>query len=94
MRKKITYNEVISNKHFSSYEEAADYVLGLIADGELEPIRSSSKTGKYPSLYTRYWKKTEDTDYSVLVDELRNKVSARIDIDYYLSHLDVYESFL
>ena len=90
MRKKVSYDELISGKRFSSYQDEVDYIMRLIGQGELEPVKSSPKNGKRPALYTRYWKIIEDRDYSDYIDELRGRISARIEIDYYLNHLDIY----
>ncbi len=89
--KKISYEQVISGKRFDNYSKEAEYILSLIDKGRIKPIVSSQKNGKYPALYTRYWLIEEEKDYTGLIDELRNYVSSKINIDYYLKHIKVYE---
>ena len=88
--KKITYNDIISGKRFTTYQEEAEYILALIRDGKIKPIQSSPKNGKYPALYTRYWLLSSENDDSEYIEELRCTICTSIDIDYYLKHIDTY----
>lgn len=88
--KKITYAELVAGKHFPDYQTEAEYVLGLIRDGGIKPVRSSPLNGKQPALHTRYWLLAEPEDYGKYEEELRYGISSEIDIDYYLRHMETY----
>ncbi len=90
MPKKITYEEIIKGHHFSSYTKEAAYILSKIENKEIIPIKKSPTNGKKPALPLRYWKNEDETDFTDLENELRFSISTRINIDYYLKHLDVY----
>jgi hypothetical protein len=89
--KKVTYEQLVSGKKFSNYTEEAGYIFSLIDSGRIKPVLSSSKNGKKPALYTKYWLIEEKKDYSKLINELRNAISPMINIDFYLNHPDIYE---
>ena len=88
--KKIGYDELIKGKRFASYSEEADYIMKLIEKDSIRPIKNSPKNGKKPSLYTRYWAVSEETDVSEYEEELRCVICPKIKIDYYIRHIDVY----
>ena len=88
--KKITYEAIISGKKFTTYQEEAEYILGLSRAEKIKPILSSPKNGKYPALYTRYWLLLPETDDTECMDELRCSLYTGMDIDYYLKHVDTY----
>ena len=73
--KKVTYEQLVSGKKFSNYTEEAGYIFSLIDSGRIKPVLSSSKNGKKPALYTKYWLIEEKKDYSKLINELRNAIS-------------------
>ncbi len=88
--KKAAYEEIVSGKKFTTYQEEADYILSLIREEKIRPVKSSPKNGKSPALHKSYWLLTPDTDTSQYAEELRCTVSTWIDIDYYLNHIDTY----
>ncbi len=90
--KKATLDELLKGKKFNTYEDEVDYIFKLINDKKIKPIKKSSKNGKKPALHLGYWVLDEKKDYSSLYDELRNLISSKIQIDYYLNNPSVYEN--
>ena len=90
MKRKIELQKLIDNRRFDSYQDEYRYIVQLIETGRIEPIKSSPKNGKNPSLYTRYWFFEPEHDYSAEKDELLYHTDPRIGTSYYLIHLDVY----
>ena len=88
--KKISFDEVIKDKNFGSYSEEAEYILSLINEKKIKPIKNSGTNGKYPALYLKYWIVEEEHDDSQYIDELKYRLSTTIDIDFYVKHIDVY----
>ena len=90
-RKKCKLEEILGRKVNAPYQNQYQYVRGLVEEGKIQPVQSSEKNGKKPALYTKYWVFEEEKDYSAFVDELSYQIHSRIQIDYYMKHLDVYE---
>lgn len=90
-KKRVTYEDLVRNIKAASYAEEAEYIMDLISKGRVAPVKSSGTNGKKPAMYRRYWLFTGERDYSDLLEELRYRLSPRIDIEFYRRHPDIYE---
>ena len=73
------------------YEDQCKYVLKLISDGRVKPLKASGTNGKHPALYREYWLIEQEKDCHALEEELKYRLHPLISVDYYLSHLKNYE---
>lgn len=90
--KKVLYENLISGKRFSDYKEEYMYIMQLINAGKIKPVKNSPQNGKKPALYTKYWTELENEDFSEYIDELRYKINPKINIDFYLKHVEIYKT--
>lgn len=88
---KTTYDALIKRKQFKNYQEEYDYLKKLIDTGKISPIKASGTNGKRPAMYRGFWVFEEEEDYSEYIDELKYKLSANINPEFYLKHPDVYD---
>ena len=72
------------------YSDQYRYILGLISENRVSPVKSSAKNGKKPALHTRYWIIEEQPDYSEALREIRYGLFPPVSPDYYLSHPEEY----
>lgn len=75
----------------TTYDQQYDYIMKLIEENKIKPLKASGTNGKSPALYREYWVLSEKKDYRHLEEELKYQMVPLISIDYYLSHLSVYE---
>ena len=87
--KRISLKEL--QKSLSDYKEQYEYVMDLIEKGRIKPVKASGMNGKSPALYLEYWLVEEVKDYTQLKEELLYRMVPEISIDYYMSHLAMYE---
>ena len=90
--KKQSLEQILDKRLSEEYPVQYEYILGLINDNKIKPVKSSKSNGKKPALHTYYWIIEEEKDYSELTEELRFHIDPAISIDYYLSHPDIYEA--
>ena len=90
-RRKITLEELLRAKQKEPYEDQAAFILARVGEKSLIPIPRSGTTGKKPALCLRYWEVLPETDRQDLREELLYQTVPGIRVDYYLSHLEVYE---
>lgn len=88
--KKLSLDELLGKRIQDYYEVQYQYILRLIEEGKIKPVKSSPKNGKKPSLYTMYWLVEEKPNYDFEKEELLYHTDTRIKVDYYLRHLDNY----
>ena len=88
---KLSYSDLIKGKSFSDYAEEVTYIYKLIENGSVTPIKSSGTNGKKPAMYRKFWKFESETDYSKYEDELKYRLSVKINPQYYLKHPEVYD---
>ena len=89
--KRITLEHLLKHQKHKTYPEQYDYIMSLLENAKIKPLKASGTNGKKPALYREYWILEKKKDYSALEDELKFKLLPMISVDYYLSHQDVYE---
>ncbi len=89
--KKITLEDILKSRRGESYQDQYDYIMNLINDGRISPVKSASTNGKNPPLPLRYWIIEDEADRSAYISELKYGLNYRISPDYYLHHLSLYE---
>ena len=89
--KRISLEELIKSHAGDSYEQQYHYIIKLLKQEKIKPVKSSGTNGKSPALYRSYWIIEEKKDYSALEEEVKYKLHPMISVDYYLSHLENYE---
>ena len=89
--KRITLDELLGFRINEAYEQQYRYIIDLLEQERIKPIKASGKNGKKPALYNSYWIVVQEKDYSDLEDELKYRLHPMISVDYYLSHLKEYE---
>ena len=90
-KKKVTLEEIEKLYHENSYHELYTRVNQLLIEEVITPIKSSGLNGKQPSLYKRYFIKEKQEDYSDYLEEIRYTLSPRLQLDYYVKHMDQYK---
>ena len=78
-------------KEWSSYKVQYQYIMNLLEQGFIKPVKASGTNGKSPALQLEYWLIEEEKDYTELKEELLYQMVPEISIDYYMTHLKVYE---
>lgn len=89
--KRISLEELLKSHIRNSYEQQYQFVINLLEQKKIKPVRSSGTNGKSPALYRSYWIIEAKKDYSALEEELKYRLHPMISVDYYLSHLENYE---
>ncbi|WP_328288089.1 Wadjet anti-phage system protein JetD domain-containing protein [Turicibacter sanguinis] len=89
--KKIMLDVIQDHYQFESYKELYYFILGMIENNILKPVKASEINGKKPALHKVYWVLSTETDYSQLKDELSYAIHPRLKVDYYLKNLSQYE---
>lgn len=89
--KRISLEELLEACHTDSYEGQYHYIIDLLEQGCIKPVKAAGTNGKKPALYRFYWKCEQKKDYRVLEEELKYRMHPMISVDYYLSHLENYE---
>lgn len=89
--KRISLEELLRARQNAAYRQQYEYVLTLISEGKIKPLKASGTNGKRPALYREYWMAELQKDYSILEEELKYQLHPMIAVDYYLSHLANYE---
>ena len=82
--------EILGSKINAEYSEQHAYIMELVGNGRIKPVRASKKNGKKPPLYQEYWELEEKQDYSALKQELLYNLASQIDITYYQHNLEAY----
>ena len=89
--KRITLDELLKSHTKEPYEQQYRYIINLLEQEKIKPVKASGKNGKKPALYSAYWILEQKKDYSGLEEELKYRLHPMISVDYYLSHLKEYE---
>lgn len=88
--KRRTLGQLLGDKINAEYGEQYAYIIKLVDEGKIKPVRTAGKNGKKPALYLEYWLLEEAKDYSELKQELLYKLAPQIDITYYMDNLAPY----
>lgn len=89
--KRISLEELLKACKKEIYEQQYRYILSLLEEGKMRPLKASGTNGKKPALYREYWLIEPKKDYSQLEEELKYRMIPSISVDYYLTHLENYE---
>ncbi len=91
---KVTLEDVLREAKLleAPYSEQYAHVSLCVKEGLLEPVKSSPRNGKTPSLHLRYRRYIEEKDTSALKEELKYHLDPSIQVHYYERHIEVYES--
>ena len=89
---KVSFEDLLKGKHFNSYADEVNYIQSLMSQGKISPIKASGTNGKRPAMCLKFWLYEDEADNSEYIDELRFRLSPKIDTGYYLSHIDVYKA--
>ncbi|MDO4338368.1 MAG: hypothetical protein Q4C91_09815 [Eubacteriales bacterium] len=89
--KRISLEGLLHSRQDDPYEQQHHYIMGLLEEGKIKPLKASGTNGKKPALYREYWVVEKKKDYSLLTEELKYGLLPLISVDYYLSHPESYE---
>ena len=89
--KRIPLEALIRSHRDTPYNQQYEYILTLISEGRIKPLKASGTNGKHPALYREYWLIEQEKDYLALEEELKYRLHPLLSVDYYLSHLRNYE---
>ena len=90
--KKILLEKLLVNCRTQEYQKQYEYIVKLLEEKKIKPVKASRLNGKSPALYREYWILDEVKDYSAYIEELRYQIVPDISVDYYLKHLESYEA--
>lgn len=90
--KKILLEALLRECREQDYQKQYEYIVSLLKDMKIKPVKASRLNGKSPALYREYWVLEEARDYSSYIEELRYQIVPDITVDYYLRHLESYEA--
>lgn len=90
--KKILLEALLRECREQDYQKQYEYIVNLLKDMKIKPVKASRLNGKSPALYREYWLLEETRDYSDYIEELRYQIVPDISVDYYLRHLESYEA--
>lgn len=82
--KRQNLDQVLGNHALEDYDAQYRFVMRLIEEGKIRPVKSSGRNGKKPALYTEYHIIEEDEDDSGQEYELIYQTDPRISVYYYL----------
>lgn len=90
--KKILLEKLLGKCREQTYQKQYEYIMNLLEEQKIKPVKASRLNGKSPALYREYWVLEEKKDYSTYIEELRYEIVPDISVDYYLRHLESYEA--
>ena len=90
--KKILLEKLLEKCREQTYQKQYEYIMNLLEEEKIKPVKASRLNGKSPALYREYWVLEEKKDYSTYIEELRYEIVPDISVDYYLRHLESYEA--
>ena len=90
--KKILLEKLLDNCKEQEYQKQYEYIINLLEEKKIKPVKASRLNGKSPALYREYWLLEETKDYSNFIEELRYEIVPDISVGYYLRHLESYEA--
>lgn len=90
-KKFIELDEIEKLYRTETYDELCKLVSKLIEQERLSPVRKSGGNGKKPTLYKKYRILEKVEENSELLNEINYKLSPKLSIEYFKSHLDKYK---
>lgn len=90
--KKILLEKLLEKCREQTYQKQYEYIMNLLEEQKIKPVKASRLNGKSPALYREYWVLEEKKDYSTYIEELRYEIVPDISVGYYLRHLESYEA--
>ena len=60
--KRISLKELLHSRQNNTYEQQYQYILELISEGKVKPVKASGTNGKHPALYREYWLAEQEKD--------------------------------
>ncbi len=88
--KRQSLDQLLGKRVEEPYDTQYQYIMQLINEGKIKPVKSSAKNGKKPALYTEYHILEEKKNYSDLKHELLYQTNPQISVDYYIQHPETY----
>jgi len=88
--KRQTLEQLLGKRIEEAYDTQYQFIMQLINEGKIKPVKSSAKNGKKPALYTEYHIVEEKKDYSDVKHELLYQTVPQISVDYYMQHPEIY----
>lgn len=89
-KKNIALEELKKIYYKKDYLLFAEHIRKLEDMEILEPVRSSKTNGKKPALFQKYRILPEKADTDIYLEELKYKICPKLDISYYIKHIEVY----
>lgn len=90
-KKIIALDEIERIYKPETYDSLCKVVAGLLKENSILPVKTSGGNGKKPTLYKRYRILEKNIDNSEFYDEINYKLSSKLNIEYYKSHIDKYK---
>ena len=91
-RQKIQLKDIMSQHSDMEYQQLYAYVMDLIKNKALEPMKTAKSNGRTPALPISLWRYEEETDYTDVYEELKYKYHPLIKTSYYRKHPERYEA--
>ncbi len=89
--KRVSLEQLLKSYANENYAQQCRHICGLLDSGRIRPVKASGTNGKSPALYREYWVTEEKKNYDHLREELKYQLVPLISVDYYLTHLEIYE---
>ena len=89
--KRVSLEQLLKGRSAAPYEEQYRFLMALLAEGRIKPLKSAGTNGKRPALHLEYWLSEEAPDYAAYREELLYRTMQRLSVDCYLRHLAVAE---
>jgi len=89
---KISLFEIETKLKNLDYLQLYQFIMAQLESGKLSVIKSAKTNGKKPSLPLAYWINPPEKDMGALIEELRYEIHPRLNNQYYLKNLTLYEN--
>ena len=77
--KKILLEKLLDNCKEQEYQKQYEYIINLLEEKKIKPVKASRLNGKSPALYREYWLLEETKDYSNFIEELMSVIISKND---------------
>ncbi len=89
--RRVSLEELLKQCLAPDYSGQHAYVMGLLAEGRIKPVKTAKGNGKTPALCLSYWEVGEARGRGELEEELKFHLDPLISVEYYRGHLAQYE---